>query len=65
MLTRRRQISNHNGVDVASVSQSAQFAPFDAAYAWLNTTPATVVYRPATTFFNPYTVRPLLPSHLG
>ena len=39
------------------MSQSAQFAPYDASYEFLNTTPATTVYNDANTYINTYKVR--------
>ncbi|KAM0746475.1 beta-glucan synthesis-associated [Meredithblackwellia eburnea MCA 4105] len=44
-----------NGGFHGSVSQSAQFAPFDANYAYVNTTPATTVYDDTVTSINSYT----------
>ncbi|GAA5961799.1 hypothetical protein JCM21900_003313 [Sporobolomyces salmonicolor] len=39
---------------VGSVSQSAQFAPYDAAYDFKNQTPYTVVHTPKQTYLNEY-----------
>ncbi|KAF8555182.1 glycoside hydrolase family 16 protein [Imleria badia] len=39
---------------VGKVSQSAQWAPFDAAYAWFNTTDNYAIYDPNNTVLNPY-----------
>ncbi|TEB38988.1 beta-glucan synthesis-associated protein [Coprinellus micaceus] len=40
---------------VGGVSQSAQWAPFNAQYAWFNTTENMIIPNQATTRYNPYT----------
>lgn len=51
---RRSQISWTGSRLTGSVSQSAQFAPYDAAYEFLNTTPSTVIYDTDVTYINDY-----------
>lgn len=48
------QVSDHEGFTYPSVSQSAQFAPFDDQYETVNSTPATILYDSAQSWFNPY-----------
>ena len=53
-----RQVSYIDGGRlVGSVSQSAQFAPYDAGYIFRNSSPQTVVYNRANTYLNEYLVR--------
>ncbi|EGO02966.1 glycoside hydrolase family 16 protein [Serpula lacrymans var. lacrymans S7.3] len=39
---------------IGKVSQSAQWAPFDAGYVWFNTSDNLQIYDPAMTLLNPY-----------
>ncbi|KAF9234999.1 glycoside hydrolase family 16 protein [Melanogaster broomeanus] len=42
------------GKNLSKVSQSAQWAPFNAAYQWLNTTDNLIIYDPNITVLNSY-----------
>lgn len=48
------QVSEHEGATYSSVSQSAQFAPFDDRYETVNSTPSTILYDTSQTWINPY-----------
>lgn len=52
-----RQISYVDGEMVGTVSQSAQFAPYNANYRFDNSSSATTVYDPSVTYINDYLVR--------
>lgn len=62
MLGTRRQVSWTGKELVGSVSQSAQFAPYDDGYEYDNTTASCQVYDKAQTYLNDYKVRCLADS---